>query len=329
MNRMSWKVYLIIITTLIFGCKTKNDFNSNISRSNSELNLEPIIKTGLYSDLKQHTFFTTIKFNSFDISEDETTLVFSAKIESEYFHLYHQNPYHKSFSQITAGNSNNTFPHLSPDKKKVTFVSDRDGSTNIYVVDMDKTFLVGRVTDDKSEKLLPIFSPDSSKILYTSIENGKYTLIIIDLGTKIKTFLGEGIGFSWSQNNKILFIKPYSNTANTLWTIDVEKFNVSQVVYDTKKYMTFPDNNLKGNMITYSKTTQKVNLDNILNNVFPSTPEIWLNIIDDNKRAEYQIINDEHTNFNPQISGNRIYFISDRNGTENIWSVKTSVELSQ
>ncbi len=321
---------VILLIAFALGCKTIHNSYSHLHevKNDSELNLEPITKTGLYFDLKQHTFFTGAKFHSFNISEDEATIVFSAKIDNEYFHLYNQDPYHKTFSQITAGNFNNIFPHLSSDKKKVAFVSDRDGYTNIYIVDLDKTFIVAQVTDDKSEKLLPIFSPDNSKILYTSKENGKYILVIIDLNTKIRTFLGEGIGFGWTQNNKALFIKPHSGKINTLWTIDVDKLSVSQVMYDPKKYIAFPTINAKGNMVTYSKIS--TNKDgNILNIIFPSVAsEIWLATIDDSKRAEYQIINDEYTNFNPQIGGGRIYFVSDRRDGENIWSMKASLESS-
>lgn len=317
-----WSTILII---LIFGCKAGGNLNKNISKYDSEILLEPLIKRGLYLDLKQHTSFTGVKFHSFDISEDESMLIFSAQVEGEYYHIYAQNPYHKSFFQITSGNSNNTFPHLSSDKKKVTFLSDRNGTPNVYIIDLDKTFMVAQVTDDKSEKFLPILSPDNSKILYTSKENDKYILVIIDLGTKVKTFLGEGVGFSWTQNNKILFIKPYLSKANTLWTIDVENLNVSQVIYDTKKYILFPTSNLKGNMVSYSKISQPTNLEKILSGIFPPISEIWLNIIEDNKRSEYLIINDEYVNFNPHITGNRIYFISDRNGAENIWSIKADI----
>lgn len=322
------KVLAIGIIILIVGCKSTDNIvkNSAYRQQDNLSSLEPITKTGLYFDLKQHTFFSNAKFNFFTISDDESMLVYSAKIDSEYYHLYLQNPYNKSFNQITSGNSNNTFPHLSSDKKKITFVSDRDGYTNIYVADLDKTFVLAQITDDKSEKLLPIFSPDNTKILYTSRESGKYTLIIIDLDTKIKTYLGEGVGFSWLQNNKILFMKPQSNKTNALWTIDVNKLNISQIIYDNKKFIVFPTTTPKGDIVTYSKASQPINFDNILTNILPPTSDVWLTIIENNKRVEYQIINDEYNNFNPTFAGNRIYFISDRNEAQNIWSLKASIE---
>jgi Tol biopolymer transport system component len=253
-------------------------------------------------------------------------MVFSAKVESDYFHIYIKNPYSKTFTQITTGSSNNTFPSLSADKKKIIFVSDRNGSPNIYVLDLDKTFLVAQITDDKSPKYLPRFSPDGKSILYTVKDNGKFTLVVVDLATKIKTFLGEGIGFSWTQDYGIIFTKPQNNKSNAIWSILVEKLNISQIIYDTEKTIVFPSANLKGNTISYSKTKSQINIQNILDSNITDISELYISDIADTKKTEYQILNDGYTNFNPIVAGERIYFISDRSGTWNIWSLKVALE---
>ncbi len=328
---MKWnKIIVYLFFLLVVGCQTKITYQKETFSENvKQHDLEPIIDTGLYYDLKQHSFFSSAKFNSFYISEDESVVVFSVNLDGEYFHIYQKNPYKKTFTQVTTGKSNNIFPALSSDKEKITFISDRDGWPNVYIVDMDKTFLVAQVTNDTSEKFLPRFSPDNTKILYTAKENGKFALIIVDLTTKIKTFLGEGIGFSWSRDNKIMFMKPNESKANAIWAIDAEKLKVSQIVYDTEKFIVFPSSNFNGDIVTYSKTKQQIKFNHILRAIFPNVTELWVSVINDVKRSEYQIINDGYTNFNPILSGERLYFISDRNGGENLWSIKIAIDIKK
>ncbi|MFN7181372.1 MAG: DPP IV N-terminal domain-containing protein [Planctomycetota bacterium] len=324
------KMIISVIILLIFGCQsTKKNYNPVVEKNDAHPLLEPITTSGLYHDLREHTNFSYAKFNSFVISEDETLIVFSAKIDSEYFHLYQKHPYGKSFTQITTGKSNNLWPSISYDKKKVAFISDRDGSPNVYIVELDKTFLIAQITDDRTEKFLPKFSPDGTQILYTVKENEKFTMIVIDLNTKIKTFLGEGIGFSWAQNNRILFMKPKETQTNAIWTIEPAKLNVSQVVSDHQKFIVFPSSNSAGEIFCYSKTRQPLKFETFFKGTFPSVSELWISIINERKRAEYQIMNDGYTNFNPIISGERLYFISDRNNGENLWSVKIALDIKK
>ncbi len=62
---------------------------------------------------------------------------------------------------------NNYFADLSMDMKWITFVSDRDGNENIYLMKSDGSSL-RRLTDHTARDIHPYFSPDGRYILFNS-----------------------------------------------------------------------------------------------------------------------------------------------------------------
>jgi dipeptidyl aminopeptidase/acylaminoacyl peptidase len=61
--------------------------------------------------------------------------------------------------------SNDEDPSMSPDGKKVTFASDRDGDFEIYTLDVSSGE-VARVTDNAGDDRYPAWSPDGTKLTF-------------------------------------------------------------------------------------------------------------------------------------------------------------------
>ena len=59
-------------------------------------------------------------------------------------------------------------PGWSPDGKKITFVSDREGNDDIYVMDADGTNIVN-ITKHEDDDWTPDWSPDGSKDCFTYV----------------------------------------------------------------------------------------------------------------------------------------------------------------
>jgi TolB protein len=68
-----------------------------------------------------------------------------------------------------------TAPALSPDGKRVVFMSRREGNWEIYVVNKDGTDLQ-RLTDDPADDGLPTWSPDGNAIAFVSNRGGPWAV---------------------------------------------------------------------------------------------------------------------------------------------------------
>jgi TolB protein len=97
-------------------------------------------------------------------------------------------------------------PVWSPDGQTVVFVSERNGSADLYRMRPDGTG-VERLTDDPSYDDQPAFSPDGKQIVFVSTRaSGTANLWILDLATKQARPLTTGTGGdfrpAWSPDGK-------------------------------------------------------------------------------------------------------------------------------
>ena len=80
--------------------------------------------------------------------------------------------------RLTESEADDTLPSLSPDGRKILFVTDRDGNREIYVMNRngsDQTNLTRNAADDWT----PAWSPDGSKIAFSSFRDGRWELYVM------------------------------------------------------------------------------------------------------------------------------------------------------
>lgn len=73
-----------------------------------------------------------------------------------------------------------TSPAFSPDGSRIAFVSDLDGTQEIYVMDTDGSNIV-RVTNDGHTDLWPAWSPDGERLVYVSELDGNFDLYVVNV----------------------------------------------------------------------------------------------------------------------------------------------------
>ena len=100
-------------------------------------------------------------------------------------------------------------PRWSPDGQWLTFVSNRNGSKDIFVMRRDGSDL-RQLTDASAEDLYPAWSPDSTHLVFASNRDGDFDLFIIDVEqTEIAVKLTDNEAFDsfphWSLDNHLVF----------------------------------------------------------------------------------------------------------------------------
>src|SRR6185503_764601 len=79
--------------------------------------------------------------------------------------------------QLTSAGEN-TDPNWSPDGEKIVFVSSRNGTRDIYVMNADGTGQT-RLTTDPEWDADPAWSPDGTRIVFTSVRSGDFEIYTV------------------------------------------------------------------------------------------------------------------------------------------------------
>ncbi len=138
--------------------------------------------------------------------------------------------------QLTAGRGTvNTNPTMSPDGRRIAFVSGRLGRPELYIMDSDGTDLNVLTDYDFSEKNYrsdPDWSPDGRLVAYQERINDRFQIRTIPVkgGTpKQLTSDGENEQPSWAPDARHLVITSTRSGARQLWVLDTESSRFRQL----------------------------------------------------------------------------------------------------
>ena len=97
---------------------------------------------------------------SLDISPDGKTIVFDLVGD-----LYSVPIAGGEARKLTSGMAFNSQPRFSPDGKRITFLSDRGGSENVWIADADGSNPKQLSQDEQSEFASPVWTPDGYYVI--------------------------------------------------------------------------------------------------------------------------------------------------------------------
>jgi Tol biopolymer transport system component len=158
--------------------------------------------------------------------------------------------------EITKDKFNNNFADWSEDNEWITFVSDRDGNEEVYLVRTNGKDLK-RITTDKGRDIHPHFSPDGKQLLFSSTRgNGsldiyKYT---------IKTGMVERLTYTKEEElfaryspdmKKIVYSKMDAKT-DDVFVMNVTTHQTENLTNTPDEQDGWPMFNKTGNWIYYS-----------------------------------------------------------------------------
>ncbi len=120
---------------------------------------------------------------------------------------------------------------------KITFVSNRDGNDEIYMMDYDGAGQT-RITFNKVKDYMPAWSPDQRSIVYTSYKKGNADLFIRNIyeGTEI-IVATKGTNFSGAfapDGKKVAFCSSLSEEGNAeIYVLDLKSMKTRRLTYNS------------------------------------------------------------------------------------------------
>ena len=172
-----------------------------------------------------------------------------------------------AFLSLTAF-AENSNPAVSPDGKKIAFISDRDGNENIYVMDADGTHIV-QLTRTADKKGPPVWSPNGKLLRFLVSEKDLSLIYAIDVKKHQVKEIGQvpGRGARIASDGKRVLWALGSWTAVQLMESDLDGKNVRQLS-DGKSVIWSPRWSLDGKQIAFTGNPTK---DDV--NIFVMNPD--------------------------------------------------------
>ncbi|HRP62321.1 MAG TPA: DPP IV N-terminal domain-containing protein [Phycisphaerales bacterium] len=284
--------------------------------------------------LSQVSFAT--EGSCFDPAVDRTgtRIAFASTMHREASDLYIKAVNGSTVTQLTSDPGDDAMPAFDPSGQRIAFASNRAGKWDIYITTIDGAPPV-QVTNDADNEIHPTWSPDGTMIAYCKLssQSGRWEIWVAKVDSPgVRHFLDYGMFPRWSPDvasNKILFQRPRQRGSRLhgIWTIDFvngEARNPTEIVSPANAATINPSWSPDGRRIVFV-TVLDPDSDT---SARPDQSDVWVINVDGTGRLK--LTDSQFGNFQPVWSTDgRIYFVSNRSGTDNIWaaSMDRSLEL--
>ena len=269
------------------------------------------------------------------VSDDGDYVYYASTQHRETADIYRKHVNSSVITQITSDPGHDVMPSLSPDGRTIAFASNRQGNWNIYLIDAEGG-QARQVTDDSSHELHPSFSPDGSQMVYSRLGpvSQRWEMWLVDVNNPmVKHQIGFGLfpefcpkgGTGMNGGDRIVFQRARERGSRlfSVWSLDLvggkEVTNLTELAANADHALINPTWSRDGKRVAFAS----VPLSATTANGQPTRADIWMTNIDGT--GSTNLTADDAINLMPTWgSDNAVYFISNRSGTDNIWSLGAS-----
>ncbi len=259
-----------------------------------------------------------------EISRNGGQLVYASTQHSPTADVYIKTVGSSAVTQITNNAANDLMPSISPDSNRIAFASDRNGSWDIFITSIEGGQPV-QITEDATHELHPSWSPDGSHLVFCRLGemSGRWELWVLDAAQPSRrNFIGYGLFPVWSPAGDKIAFQRSRNRGDRLfgiWTVDYisgEGIHPTEIFSNPGHAAVNPSWSPDGTRLSFSL----INREGAEQGKRPEIADLYICRVDGADRAT--LTNGQHSNLSPTWGGDgRIYFVSDRSGSDNIWSL--------
>ena len=281
------------------------------------------------SPMEQHTFGSEGADFDVDVSPDGAWLVFSSTRHSQRPDIYLKKVSGQAVTLLASDPASDVQPAFSPDGRWVAFASNRSGNWDLWMVGLDSG-PARQITHSPMQEVHPSFSPDGKRLAYCVFneraEQWELWTLQIDQPSSAR-MIGEGLFPEWSPvGESIVYQRARQRGGRwfSIWRIDLAggepKFPI-ELSARSDMALIHPTWSPDGQWIAYGTALLESGSDSPGGSPVMSRGDIWIMRADGT--SPVQLTDGAGTHFSPAFGADgRIYFTSQRNGAENIWSVK-------
>jgi Tol biopolymer transport system component len=302
----------------------------------SELPFEPVRSLGGSQSPNSVQVTYTFEGADFDpdISRDGSFLVYASTQHRPTADIYLKRVGSSVVTQLTNDSSQNAMPSISPDGSRVAFCSDRSGNWDIYVMSTKGGPAV-QITSDGANDLHPSWSPDGMRMAFSRLgqTSGRWEMWVVDARyPEVAEFVGYGLFPQWCPSagtgeggsDRLLFQRgrERGDGAFGLWTLDYKDgqvSNLTQLIASPLAAFVQASWAPDGTHVVYAAVPTPSEWSDP-DSGRPDAATLWMMSVDGGSRVA--LTGGDALDLMPTWGpDNRIYFISDRSGTDNIWSM--------
>ncbi len=278
------------------------------------------------------------------VSRDGEKIVFASTQHRHSADLYLKRLNSRAVTQLTTGGSDNVMPAISPDGQRVAFASNRNGNWDIFLMPIGGGQPV-QITSDNADELHASWSPDGKQLVFCRLgeASGRWEMWVTDAqNPATSTFIGYGLFPQWCPvagtgeggSDKILFQLSRDRGKRTfgIWTIDYANAtgrNLTEIAAEPDKALINPAWSPDGRWVCFAEIAAQHLADDDAPKSrearLPANAGLWMIGADGTGRVN---LASGGASLMPTWGpDNSVYFVSNRGGYENIWSVNAGTGI--
>jgi len=264
------------------------------------------------------------------VSQDGKTLVFSSTQHRTAADIYLKKTDSRMVTQLTNDPAQDAMPAISPDGSTIAFASDRSGNWDLFVMPVTGGRAV-QVTTDLADEVHPSWSPDGRSLVFSrqGQASGRWEMWVTEVSNPaVANFIGYGVLPQWcpvaatgaNASDKILFQlgRERGRRSYSLWTVEVSNGttgNLTEISSSSETALIDPAWSPDGKWVVYTEVPVSGNPE-----TRPQWASLWM--ISGAGDCKVRLTDGTGLALSPAWGGNdRLFFVSDRSGKDNIWSL--------
>ncbi len=283
------------------------------------------------SPMQRHTFGMEGADFDVDVASDGRRLVFSSTRHAIRPNLYLKEVGGQAVTQLTHDPAADVQPTFSADGRRVAFASDRAGSWDIWLLDLEGG-PPRQITDSPWHEVHPSFSPDGRRLVYSMFNElaEKWELWVVNLDRPgSRMMIADGLFPRWSPvGDTIVYQRARERGGRwfSIWTVDLidgEPTFPVEVAASSDMALIQPTFSSDGQWIAYATAEMQAGDQNALPGQMPvfGRGDIW--IVQRDGTSPLRLTDGQGAHFSPSFAPDgHVFFTRSQGGVENIWSAR-------